>query len=122
MKIFVCTLMIAICAMTALAADVTGKWSGTFSPEGQDASNAFVILKQAGSTVTGSAGPDENQQWPLNNGKIQGNKLTGEVASPDGVVYKLDLVLEGEHIKGNITMSREGQTMKATIDVTKVKG
>jgi hypothetical protein len=121
MKTLVCTLAIALFAMTAMAADVTGKWSGSFSPEGQNPSNAFVILKQTGTTVTGSAGPDEGQQWPLTNGKIQGNKITGDVTSPDGIVYKLDLVLENDRIKGDANATREGQTMKAKVDLGRVK-
>jgi hypothetical protein len=121
MKTLVYTLLIALFTMTAMAADVTGKWSGSFAPEGQDPSNAFVILKQTGTTLTGSAGPDEGQQWPLSNGKITGNKITGDVTSPEGMVFKLDLVLEGDHIKGAVNSTRDGQTMKATVDLTRKK-
>ena len=102
MKTLVCVCLIAVFAMTVLAADVTGKWTGSFSPEGQDPSNAIVFLKQTGTSVTGSAGPDEGQQWPLTNGKLVGNKLTGEVSSPDGMVFKLDLTLEGDRISGDV--------------------
>ncbi len=121
MKTLVNTLLIALFAMTAMAADVTGKWSGSFVPEGQNPSGAFVILKQTGTTITGSAGPDEGQQWPLTNGKITGNKITGEVTSPEGMVFKLDLVLDGDHIKGAANSTRDGQTMKATVDLTRQK-
>jgi len=121
LKTVVCTLLIALFAMTAMAADVTGKWSGSFVPEGQDPSGAFVILKQAGSTLTGSAGPDEGQQWPLTNGKITGNKITGEVTSPEGMIFKLDLVLEGDHIKGDANATRDGQPMKAKVELTRQK-
>jgi hypothetical protein len=121
MKIFVCTLIIAALAMTAMAADVSGKWSGTFTPEGQDASAAFMILKASGTSLTGSAGPDENQQWPISGGKIEGNKLSGQVTSPDGATYKFTLMLEGEHIKGNVEANAAGQTIKGTLDVTRAK-
>jgi hypothetical protein len=121
MKTLGCTLLIALFAMTAMAADVTGKWKGSFAPEGQDPSSAFVVLKQSGTTLTGTAGPGEDQQWPLANGKVVGNKITGEVTSPEGLVFKLDLVLEGEHIKGDVNGMRDGQAMKAKIDLTRVK-
>jgi hypothetical protein len=121
MKTLVCTLAFALFAMTAMAADVTGKWSGTFSPEGQDPSGAFVVLKQSGTTLTGTAGPDEGQQWPLANGKIQGNKITGEVTSPEGMIFKLDLVVEGDQIKGDVNATRDGQPMKAKVDLKRVK-
>src|SRR5580765_7787450 len=121
MKTLVCALLTAVFAMTALAADVTGKWAGTFAPEGQEPGNCVVVLKQSGTTLTGTAGPDENQQWPLKDGKLENNKITGEVNSPDGAVYKLDLVVEGEHIKGVVTVTVGGQSMKAKVDMTKAK-
>ena len=121
MKTLVCTLLIALFAMTAMAADVTGKWKGSFAPEGQDPSGAFAILKQSGTTLTGTAGPEEDRQWPLVNGKVVGNKVTGEVTSPDGIVFKLDLMLEGDHLKGDVNGMRDGQPMKAKIDLTRVK-
>ena len=121
MKTFLCAFLFAVFAMTALAADVTGKWAGSFSPDGGDPSPAFVILKQTGTSVTGTAGPEEGQQWPLTNGKLVGNKFTGEVSSPDGMVIKLDLILEGDHIKGDAAIVHDGQTIKGKIDVARVK-
>jgi opacity protein-like surface antigen len=120
-KIFVCTLMIAALALTAMAADVSGKWTGTFTPEGQDAGNAYMVLKQSGTTLTGTAGPDENQQWPISSGKVEGNKLSGQVTSPDGATYKFTLMLEGEHIKGNVEAKSGDQSIKGMLDVTRAK-
>jgi hypothetical protein len=121
MKTTACTLLLALSAMTALAADVTGKWSGTFAPEGQNPSGAYVVLKQSGETLTGSAGPEETQQWPIANGKIQGNKITGTVTSPEGMVFKLDLTVDGDRIKGDVTGTQEGQVMKGKVDLARVK-
>lgn len=121
MKTLVCTLLIAFCAITALAADVTGKWSGTFTPDGGEPQPAYMILKQSGTTLSGSGGPDENQQWPIENGKVDGNKMTGSVKDPDGNIYTVDLVLDGDHLKGVVTMSHDGQAMKAKMDVARVK-
>ena len=121
MKTLVCILLIAVCAISAPAADVSGKWSGEFIPEGQEASPAVVILKQTGSTVTGSAGPNGEDQWPLSDGKLLNNRLTGLVTAPNGATYKLDLVLEGDHIKGTIVVTRDGDSLKASIDVTRAK-
>src|SRR6476469_4505305 len=105
MKTLVCTLLLALSAMTAMAADVSGKWPGTFTPDGsQEGQPALVILKQTGETVTGTAGPDENQQWPLSNVKLDGDKLSFDVNANNGMVLKMNLVLEGDHLKGEITM------------------
>jgi hypothetical protein len=121
MKTLAYALLLCLAAMTAMAADVTGKWSGTISPEGHDPSNAYLIVKQSGATLTGSAGPDEGQQWPLTNGKIEGNKITGDVTSPDGVVYKVELTVDGDRMTGRATAIRDGETMKAKLELSRVK-
>ena len=106
-------MVFAALAMSAVAADLTGKWSGTFTPEGRDASPAYAILKQTGATLTGSAGPSENEQWPELKGTVKGAKVTMEVKSAsNGMVYKCDMVLEGDHLKGDVAAtSSEGQAI-----------
>jgi len=124
MKVFLCFALLTALAITAAAADVnvTGKWSGTFSPEGQDQSSAYMILKQSGTTITGTAGPDEGEQWQITKGKIQGGKMTAEVQSPDGAVYQVDMVVvDADHIKGDVTFTQGGQTMKGKLEVSRVK-
>src|SRR5690242_15229720 len=113
MRIFVCAALALVIAMTAAAADVTGKWSGSFTPEGQQPSSAYMVLKQAGTTLTGTGGPDADQQWPITDGKVSGNKVTGSVTAPDGTVYKLDITVNGDNATGVITATREGQNMVA---------
>lgn len=120
MKKLALTLLVLALAWTALAADVSGKWSGSFTPEGMDAGTAFLILKQSGATLSGTAGPDESQQWPITNGKVDGNTLTGVATNPDGVTYKFTLTVDGDRIKGNIEVAAGGQTMKAVLDVKRV--
>jgi len=122
MKTLVCTLLLALSAMTAMAADLSGKWPGTFTPEGQsDGQPALVVLKHTGDTVTGTAGPSADQQWPISNVKLDGDKLSFDVTAENGMSLKMSLVVDGDHMKGDITMTREGQTMKAKLDVTKAK-
>jgi hypothetical protein len=112
--------------MTAVAADVTGTWSGTFSAIGDDGQpgtpdGAFVVLKQSGATITGSGGPDANEQWPIQNGKIVADKITAEVVNPDGTIFKLTMTVNGDHIAGEASVTREGQNQKAKIELTRVK-
>jgi len=112
-------------AMTAAAADVTGKWSGTFvimGPNGPmgDSNPAFLVLKQSGSTLTGTAGQDENEQWPIDNAKIEGNKITGSVSPSDGATYTVSLTVDGDRMTGEVTISQGGQTMKAKIELKRV--
>src|SRR5579872_7048633 len=122
-KILVCSLLAAAMALTAAGADITGKWSGSFAPEGGQSESAYAVLKQAGTAVTGTAGPDESQQWPDLKGTIHGDKVTVEVKSPqDGSVYKCELVLAGDHLKGDVTAKTpDGQELKAKMDLARVK-
>jgi hypothetical protein len=122
MKAIICMLLLTLLALTASAADISGKWSGTFAPEGGDSNPAFAVLKQSGTTLTGTAGPDESQQWPIQNGKIEGNKITLEVKADDGTVYKCDLTVTGDNMKGDIAASRpDGNTLKAKMELARVK-
>jgi opacity protein-like surface antigen len=122
-KILVCSLLAILVAFTALAADATGKWSGTYSFETGTEGAAVVNLKQSGTTITGTAGPGEDQQWPIQNGKIAGNKLTAELKSPDdGTVYKLELVMDGDNMKGGLSATTpDGQSMKGKLELARVK-
>jgi len=122
MKLFLCAFLTALIAFTAAAADVSGKWSGTYTFENGDSGVAFMVLKQANSTVSGTAGPGEEQQWTVQNGKIAGDKLTLELQSPaDGVLYKIELTVSGDSLKGSVSAGQGGQTMKGKLEVARVK-
>ena len=116
-------LCLLLLSTIALLADVTGKWSGSFDitgPNGQvDSNTAFLILKQDGNSVTGTAGPNESEQNDIRAGKVDGNKITFEIALPNGSVIKFDLLLADEHIKGSASGEHEGQKLTAKLDVTR---
>ena len=80
-------------------------------------------MKQDGGTITGTAGPDEATQWTIEKGAIAGNKVTLQVRDSDGTTtYKCDLVLEGDHLKGSVTIvTGDGQTVAAKLDLSRVK-
>jgi len=120
--ILLCLLLCVALPFIAAAADVSGKWSGSFTPENGDGGSAYLILKQSGATITGSGGPDANDQWPGLHGAIDGNKVSFEVKSTeDGAVYKSTLVLSGDHLKGDVVFTMaDGTSGKATLDLTRV--
>lgn len=124
MKTFVCLCIVWLAALTASAADISGKWSGSFTmtgPGGETENDtAYVVFQQKGTELTGSGGPDETRQWPILKGKVEGNKITFEVQS-DGPLYKVDVMLAGDHIEGDVTVVQDGQTAKAQVDMTRVK-
>src|SRR5580698_1616232 len=85
MKSLICLLLLA--AVTLSAGELTGKWTGKFditTAEGEKKPDTAVMtLKIDGTTVTGTAGPNEDQKWPIKKGKLEAGKLTFEVA-PEG--------------------------------------
>jgi len=108
-------------SVVALAADLTGKWSGTFDeilPDGSAKSigGAYMDLKVSGETVTGTAGPDEAHQNAISNGKLAGNKLTFEVAQGQGIL-RFDLTFDGESIKGRVAAERDGERKAGRVDL-----
>jgi hypothetical protein len=121
-RIFVCVLLAVTAAAIAMAADATGKWSGTIAlTEGGDSQPALLVLTQSGTAITGTGGPDENQQFPIQTGKIDGNKIVLDISPSEGALYHMELVLDGDDIKGDITAKRADQTMTAKLDVSRVK-
>jgi hypothetical protein len=119
-------LSILVTAALAVAADVdvTGKWAGTFhmtGPNGETSdSTAVLVLKQTGTEITGTVGPSAEDQNPIQKGKIEGNKLTLD-AEHHGRLIKFDLVVAADRIAGDASMSADGQTAKAKLDVTRTK-
>lgn len=125
MRPLICALLLAVSALTAMAdTNITGTWSGSFNVTGPNGETqdggAYLVLKQNGGEITGTAGPTEEQQFPITKGKIEGAKITLEV-DHEGNAIKLDLVLADDRITGEANLSAEGQNLKAKVDVTRVK-
>jgi hypothetical protein len=117
MKLFL-VFMLAVSGL--LAADATGTWTGSLlGPDGQQGT-AHLVLRQDGEKLTGTAGPSPEEQHEIENGKSADGKITFEVGSEGGTM-KFDLKQEGDEIKGEISMERDGETRKAQLAVTRVK-
>jgi hypothetical protein len=122
MKTLLCLLLLA--ALPLCAADLTGKWTGKFditTTEGEEKPDQAVMnLKLDGGAVTGTAGPNDDQQWPILKGKLEGNKLTFEVV-PEGDADKgllqFELVFDGDTIKGAAKMQQGDEKMSAKVDL-----
>ena len=108
-------------AASLLAADATGTWSGTFTPDGGNGGGpALVILKQSGDSVTGTAGPDENQRFDITEGKVVGEKVTFQAANGPATMT-FELTLKGDELAGNVNMERDGQKRTAKLDLKRAK-
>jgi hypothetical protein len=119
MKTLICLLLLT--GMTLSAGELTGKWTGTFditSPDGETKPDSAVMnLKLEGTAVTGTAGPNEDQQWTIKNGKLEAGKLTFEVVPEDGALLSFELVFDGETIRGTATGHDGDNKLSAKVDL-----
>ena len=110
MRKLICSLLLS--ALTLGAAELTGKWSGSFDITNSNgetkADTAYMDLKEHAGEVTGTAGPNMEKQWSLRKGKLDGQKLTFEVPTDDGGLLVFDLTFDGEAVQGSCTGNGSG--------------
>lgn len=106
-------LCMATCLFTCflLADDATGAWRGKAEWKVGDQSRAlgvYLILKQMGQSLTGTAGPDKERQTEITSGAVDGRKLHFEVA---GGKFVFDLEISGDEIRGGVRLSEGGESV-----------
>jgi len=113
-------LVFLLAAISLVAADATGTWTGAFTPDGQEAGPAHLMLKQEGTKLTGTAGPHAGEQLEIQNGKAEDGNLTFEVAAKD---WTMSLCSSRKATKSKATShaKREGQVRTAKLAVTRGK-
>jgi hypothetical protein len=123
MRTLLCILLLAAIASAASGVDATGNWSGSFvmtGPNGETKqTGALLKLKQSGTDISGSVGPSEDEQFVIQKGKIEGDKITLE-ADHGGQTLKIDLVVAADRITGEARMSGD-QTVTGKLDVSRAK-
>ena len=105
---------VALLALSASGADVSGKWTGTFTRERDGEKQEISVLmelKQDGGKLTGTIGPASGEPVAVEGGTIEGNKIHFEAQPPGQNESRLnfDLVLDGDRITGEVKGSHEGQ-------------
>jgi hypothetical protein len=90
---------------SAIAADVTGTWSGTLKMKMGEESrddNALLILKQSGGTITGTVGPNDERRYDITKGTIEGDTIHLEANIQGDNKLVFDLKMDGEKLTGNL--------------------
>jgi hypothetical protein len=109
-----------LCAV-AIAADLTGKWSGSFKAEASDHSIAqLIIFKQQGSALSGSAGPDAGEQYPLENGRVDGKKVSFQVTTGEWR-FSYHLIVEEDSLSGDLKLESTTESRNAKVALTRIK-
>jgi hypothetical protein len=113
---------VLLLALGAVASDVSGKWSGEFKVEGGDHSiPQFFILKQQDRTVSGSGGPDAGEQYPIENGRIQGDALKFELTTGEWkFTYELRMASQGE-LRGDLKLESVNDRRSAKVILSRMK-
>ena len=119
MKRFI--IMLLFIATVAMAADLTGTWSGSFKAEGSDHSiPQLLMLKQQGRTLAGTAGPNEGEQYPIENGKIDGNTASFQVTTGEWK-FTYNLKAEKDSLTGDLKLESMSEVRTAKVALTRIK-
>jgi hypothetical protein len=118
--------LLTILSAVVLMADTTGKWSGSVSgqfraADGDTSQPLFVVLKQDGAVLTGSIGPDEKTQIPMQNGAVEGDRLKFEVAQGEKGTLHFNLKASTDEIKGDAQFKKnDGEETAFRVELKKV--
>ena len=114
--LFASAVLCAIFAAAALAADISGNWSGNLQA-GDNPYPLTFAFKQDGEKLTGTVTGPQGQPLPLNDGKVLGDKVSFFVqADMNGSPAKFisEGVIKGEEISLNIKVEG-GQDFGTTV-------
>jgi opacity protein-like surface antigen len=101
-------LILIVLSAAALAADITGSWSGTMSM-GDNKFTLTYSFKQDGGTLTGTVVTPQGDALPLTDGRVDGDKVSFAVTTEmNGAAVKFvsSGTVKGEEI--TITTKAEG--------------
>jgi hypothetical protein len=128
---FVLAALLLSAPLSALQAtaptDVSGAWAGILQIKMNGETHQESVraaLKQTGTTLEGTAGPDADRQFRIRNGKV--------IVAEDTTAVSFDLILDGVHtsfdlklakgaLKGSALVEGEdGQRHEGTVELTRV--
>jgi hypothetical protein len=108
MKTLVALALLAAAAL--IAHDVKGTWKGQINrPDGTKEEDIVLQLAQYGDSVTGKVGTHLDELIPVQNVKLDGSKLTFEVAAHQAT-FTFTLVFDGDTATGGVIRTRNGQS------------
>ena len=111
-------LLTVFSAVTALASDVSGTWSGQMSgPNGESFDLSFTF-KQDGAKLTGTVAGPQGDPLTINEGKVEGEKLSFSVSFND-MTFQHTGEISGDEIK--LTTKASGDFPGGTITLKRAK-
>jgi len=98
-------LLVALSALTALAADISGTWKGTAETPNGTIERTFVF-KVDGSKVTGETTSEFTGRSEIQNGKLEG----------DAISFTITANIQGTDVKLNYKGKITGEVIKFTVN------
>ena len=112
-------LALLVFATSALAADFTGNWSGEAVTNGESHAIYFV-LKQDGTRLTGTGGPDATDQHDFTSAKVDGSKLVLEIGVGENATLHFELEGDAANLKGTVVLKHDDGTETGPVTLKKV--
>lgn len=114
-------LAVLLLTVNVLAANVTGRWSGQFRVDGGDHDvPQLFILRQDGNKLIGSGGPDEIEQYPIENGRVNGDRVQFEITTGEWK-FVYDIKADGATMKGGLELTSANDRRTASVSLTKAQ-
>jgi hypothetical protein len=114
--------LVMLLAAGAMAGDLTGKWSGNFKVNGGDHNvPQLFTLKQQGKALSGSGGPNEGEQYPIENGRIDGDEARFDLTSGE---WKFSYTLKqtGQNdLNGDLKLQSVNDSRTAKVSLVRLK-
>lgn len=103
-------LLLAFCSVTALAADVTGKWKSTVeTPTGKD--ERTFTFKQDGTALTGETSSASVGKSVIESGAVKG----------DEVVFSITVKIPGNDLKINYKGKLSGDSINFVVEIPSIQ-
>lgn len=119
-KALVLTGLIATFSLAALAADLSGTWTGIFHTREGGAFETNLVLKASGDALTGTFQQGNNDEIQIENGKVNGDQVTFSVTRGSGdKTRKINFTGKVDGANMKLTVQPEGATRTQEIDLTK---
>ena len=119
-KALVLTGLIAMFSLAALAADLSGTWTGIFHTREGGAFETNLVLKASGDALTGTFQQGNNDEIQIENGKVNGDQVTFSVTRGSGdKTRKINFTGKVDGTNMKLTVQPEGATRTQEIDLTK---
>jgi hypothetical protein len=99
--------------------DVSGNWHGSFRVDGGDHDvPQLLILKQDGTKLTGTGGPDATERYPISNGQVNGDRIFFELTTGDWKFF-YDLKNSGLRMSGKLVLKSANDSRSAEVTLKK---